>query len=173
MLGPIIQLWSQLYQKQTFEKITIDQSQLNSSDPVEAFVYMEIETVIEILQIVDESITTLQKILAGTEMLSAQSQKEATDLLKGMVPPSWETRWEGPENPQQWIRIVNKKAIALIRWMQAAQAKTLLEKPLNLSDLFHPETFLNALRQRSARRLKIAIDELKLVSSFDGSKISR
>ena len=47
-----------------------------------------------------------------------------------------------------------------------------MEKPVNLSDLFHPETFLNALRQRSARNLKIAIDELKLVSSFDQSKVN-
>jgi dynein heavy chain 2 len=50
-------------------------------------------------------------------MLSAKSQKEATDLLKGTVPSSWESRWEGPENPQEWIRIVNKKAVALIRWV--------------------------------------------------------
>jgi len=39
--------------------------------------------------------------------------------------------------------------------------------------LFHPETFLNALRQRSARKLKIAIDELKLVSSFEAGKIGK
>jgi dynein heavy chain 2 len=42
-----------------------------------------------------------------------------------------------------------------------------------LSDLFHPETFLNALRQRSARQLKQAIDELKLVSSFEQNKIPK
>jgi len=167
MLGPYIQLWSSLYQKSTFEKIQIDQNQLNTPDPVEAFVYMELENVVEILAVVDESISTLQKVLAGTEMLSANSQREATDLLKGTVPSSWEARWEGPENPLQWIRIVNKKAVALLRWMQAAQSKTLLEKPMSLSDLFHPETFLNALRQKSARQIKIAIDELKLVSSFD------
>jgi len=40
-----------------------------------------------------------------------------------------------------------------------------------MSELFHPETFLNALRQKSARQLKIAIDELKLVSSFEPKKI--
>jgi len=44
---------------------------------------------------------------------------------------------------------------------------------MDLSDLFHPETFLNALRQRSARQLKIAIDELKLVSSFEPNKVSK
>jgi dynein heavy chain 2 len=40
-----------------------------------------------------------------------------------------------------------------------------------LADLFHPETFLNALRQKSARKQQVAIDELKLVSSFENGKI--
>lgn len=93
--------------------------------------------------------------------------------MKGQVPPSWETQWEGPENPSDWIRVVNKKANALLGWLQRIQKKQLLERPVNLSDLFHPETFLNALRQRSARMLKLAIDELKLVSSFETNKVPR
>jgi Dynein heavy chain. len=40
-----------------------------------------------------------------------------------------------------------------------------------LSDLFHPQTFLNALRQRSARRLQIAIDELKLISTLENKRL--
>ena len=52
------------------------------------------------------------------------------------------------------------------------QQQALLKATVNLSDLFHPETFLNALRQRSARSLKYAIDELKLVSSFENGKVN-
>lgn len=40
-----------------------------------------------------------------------------------------------------------------------------------LSDLLHPETFLNAFRQKSARVNSVAIDELKLVSSFEQGRI--
>lgn len=47
----------------------------------------------------------------------------------------------------------------------------MLAQPVDLSTLFHPEIFINALRQRSARHLSKAIDELKLVSSFENSKI--
>jgi len=50
-------------------------------------------------------------------MLSAKSQKEATELLKGTVPSSWDALWEGPENPNLWIRVVNKKATALLTWV--------------------------------------------------------
>ena len=92
--------------------------------------------------------------------------------MKAHVPANWERAWEGPESPSEWIITVNRKAIALLKWLQLVQAKQLLENPVNLSDLFHPETFLNALRQRSARHLKTAIDELKLVSSFEQGKVN-
>lgn len=145
---------------------------MNAADPVEAFVYMELENVQDILRIVDDSISNLVKILKGTEMLTAKSQKEATNLLKEEVPASWEAKWEGPENPSQWIKVVNRKANALVLWLQRVQQKTLLDQPINLSHLFHPETFVNAFRQKSARQLKIAIDDLKLVSSFERNKLT-
>lgn len=173
VLGPICSAWAQLYKPEVFEKINITQDHLNSPDPVEGFVFMEIVTVKEILQYVHQSIQTIARILQGSEMLTDKSQKEASQLMKGQVPPSWETQWEGPENPADWIRVVNRKANALVGWLQRIQQKQLLERPVNLSDLFHPETFLNALRQRSARKLKLAIDELKLVSAFEANKVPR
>ena len=48
----------------------------------------------------------------------------------------------------------------------------LLGGPLSLSDLFHPGTFLNALRQQSSRRLNAPMDDTKLISAWDRGKIS-
>lgn len=59
--------------------------------------------------------------------------------------------------------------MALISWVQHVQAKSLLKNGINLSDLFHPETFLNAFRQRNSRIMKVAIDELKLTSDFNNA----
>jgi len=160
-------MWAVLYPKQAFEQLQVSKEQLNAADPVAAFVYMEAATAKEVLQAVHESISTITRILQGAEMLTAKSQKEATELLKGAVPGSWSSRWEGPEAPNAWISLVNKKAAALLTWAQRVSQQELLNAPIDLSDLFHPETFLNALRQRSARGLGIAIDELKLVSSFE------
>lgn len=66
-------------------------------------------------------------------MLTPKSQKEATELLKGGVPLSWQSQWEGPENPNEWVTIVNKKANALVVWAQKVQQKQLLEHPINMS----------------------------------------
>jgi len=44
-------------------------------------------------------------------MLTPTIQKIATELLKGQLPDDWEKMWDGPVNPTNWIRAVNKKGI--------------------------------------------------------------
>lgn len=51
---------------------------------------MELLNTKETLAIVNESITTIKKILEGTELLTPKSEKEATELLKGGVPLTWQ-----------------------------------------------------------------------------------
>ena len=79
-------------------------------------------------------------------MLTPKTESEATQLLKNEVPTAWEKQWEGPETPIAWIRILCKKGTALVRWVQLAQQNQLLSNAVSLSDLLHPETFLNAFR---------------------------
>jgi Dynein heavy chain. len=96
----------------------VTQEHLNQPDPVEAFVYMEIAGISSTLRMVDDSLSSLAEILKGTGMLTAKNQKEATELLSGRVPPDWVSQWEGPDDPSLWLRLVNKKATALIGWVQ-------------------------------------------------------
>lgn len=173
LLNPICQLWSSTYRKEEFNQVRITKKDLDNDDPVNSFVYMEVLAVIQILKKVNESITSILGVLNGTEMLTPVIEAEATALLKNAVPPTWEKHWEGPENPTNWLRTLNRKGLALINWVSRVQSGSLLNTQVSLSDLLHPETFLNALRQRSARIYKVAINELKLVSSFDLGKMDR
>jgi hypothetical protein len=109
-------LWTALCPREAFEQLTVTREQLSATDPVEAFVYMELAGVKEVLALVQESVATISRVLQGAEMLTAKSQTEATELLKGAVPASWVAKWEGPEAPTAWISLVNKKAAALLRW---------------------------------------------------------
>ena len=55
-------------------------------------------------------------------------------------------------------------------WVEKAEKGRLLGgDELNLADLFHPNTFLNAVRQQTARDGKTSMDELKLVASWNGN----
>lgn len=61
--------------------------------------------------------------------------------------------WEGPDDPVVYLRSLVAKALALGSWEEKGAAGSLLQSssPLDLSELFHPDTFLNALRQQTAR----------------------
>ena len=87
----------------------ITKKDLEIQDPVDQFVFMEVQAVIQILRKVNDSITSIIGVLNGTEMLTPMIESEATALLKNIVPQSWEKMWEGPENPSNWIRTINRK----------------------------------------------------------------
>ena len=49
----------------------------------------------------------------------------------------------------------------------------LLSSELNLGDLFHPEIFLNALRQKTARKILCPINDMKLVTTFEQERMNK
>lgn len=62
-LGPICQLWGTLFRPEEYSQIKINQQQLSSPDPIDAFVYMEMLAVIEILQKINEMIGSIARVL--------------------------------------------------------------------------------------------------------------
>ena len=74
-----------------------------------------------------------------------------------MPSPSWQDMWEGPEDPMEYIKVIVHKASKVHEsWFgRVTSGSSLAQHELNLSDLFHPETFLGALRQSTARNHKV------------------
>ena len=69
------------------------------------------------------------------------------------------------------MQAVAAKKEALGRWNELAHRGRLLSSSLDLSELLHPGTFLNALRQESSRRSKQPLDSLKLISGWEKERI--
>jgi len=58
----------------------------------------------------------------------------------------------------------------MINYIKNVNGDNLLQScDINLSEFLHPEAFINALRQKTAREKKIPIDELEIVSEFRDS----
>jgi len=51
----------------------------------------------------------------------------------------------------QYLRSLVSRAVALQGWVDKVERNSLLNEPIFLNELFHPDTFLNALRQQTAR----------------------
>jgi len=105
-----------------------------------------------------------------TANTSLHSSQIGGDLLKGVVPSSWEKMYEGDPKPTVYITSVVTKTVALKRWKKEVKKGGLLNDCLNLSELFRAGTFLEALRQMSAREQGVAMDSLVLKSSWDARR---
>uniref|UniRef100_A0A287A3H7 Dynein cytoplasmic 2 heavy chain 1 n=1 Tax=Sus scrofa TaxID=9823 RepID=A0A287A3H7_PIG len=88
--------------------------------------------------------------------------------VEAQCPLTWQSKWEGPEDPLQYLRGLVARALAIQSWVERAEKQTLLTDTLDLSELFHPDTFLNALRQETARAMVCSVDSLKFVASWKG-----
>lgn len=174
-LGPIIELWEKLVprtkQRNGGESTT---ESIENSSPIEGFVFMESLFSLNLVKSVYDMIDGIKKVIYGTGMLTPNIQTTGLALLSGTVPDTWNDQWEGSDNIFQWLKAVAKRRSAISKWQSwciDGGSKTLLSRPLRLADLFHPGTFLNALRQQTARQLSCSMDELQLVTAWDESKL--
>ncbi len=178
-LGPILELWQNMLasnpgiiQKSTNSKNNKNHRNGDNPDdilPVDDFVTMENDFAGMMCTNVDTTLASLKKVLFGSGLLTPAIQSIAISLLSGVVPASWESKWAGPEKPQAWLRELVRKRLSLSKWNALCVKQSLLSTPLNLGDLFNPATFINALRQQTARMLSIGIDKMKLICGWENN----
>ncbi|EGR28544.1 hypothetical protein IMG5_173090 [Ichthyophthirius multifiliis] len=164
-LSTIINLWKNLYKSFT-DLPQIKPQNLLSTDPVESFVYLEAQQSYQMIEKIQNSIEGLNKVLFGNGILTSEIQAIGYELMLGNVPQKWSQVWEGPDNCTSWLKGFCSRVYQLKKWIESLKNQQLLEKPLNLSDLFHPEIFLNAVRQKTARNIQVPLNELKIVASL-------
>ncbi|CAH1776602.1 unnamed protein product [Owenia fusiformis] len=170
-LGPILNLWkklnsgSQLIQM----KIAAPSDKTGNTPPTTSFILLEQFNAIKLVQSVHASLASLSKVIRGTQLLSNEVQNLAAALLNQETPMSWLSKCDGPEDPMQYLRGLVTRANAIQSWVGKAERGSLLKDTLDLSELFKPDTFLNALRQQTAREMQVSMDSLKFTVSWKGS----
>lgn len=134
--------------------------------PIEAFVTLEFRNAISLVNHIDTSFADVNNVVRGTTLLTPFIQVISDDLISGRVPQKWQSMWEGPPQIQTWLAQVVHKTVALHDWRQRVENGTLLNDVLHLKDLFHPDIFLNALRQQTARVTKQPLDDLTELAAW-------
>ncbi|XP_071483964.1 LOW QUALITY PROTEIN: cytoplasmic dynein 2 heavy chain 1-like [Diadema antillarum] len=170
-LGPILTLWKKLNQGANLiqTKAQPPNDRGGSLGPIDSFIQLERFNALQLVQYVHSTLAALSKVIRGTSLLTSEVQKLAAALLKQETPLSWQKKWEGPEDPVLYLKTIVARTTAIQGWMEKAERKSLLSDTLNLSELFHPDTFLNALRQQSARDTKTSMDSLKFACRWTGN----
>ncbi|XP_055895255.1 cytoplasmic dynein 2 heavy chain 1-like isoform X1 [Biomphalaria glabrata] len=170
-LGPILNLWKKVNQGQTLiqMKVNAPSEKVSNESPVLTFIKLESYNAIKLVQSIHTSLAALSKVIRGTQLLTSDVQMLAAALLNQETPLDWLNKWDGPEDPVQYLRGLVSRAAAIQKWVERAESGALLRETLDLSELFKPDTFLNAFRQQIAREMKCSMDSLKFVCSWRGS----
>eukprot|EP00698_Gefionella_okellyi_P019038 TRINITY_DN5781_c1_g2_i1.p1 TRINITY_DN5781_c1_g2~~TRINITY_DN5781_c1_g2_i1.p1 ORF type:complete len:3148 (-),score=914.00 TRINITY_DN5781_c1_g2_i1:20-9082(-) len=168
-LRPIVGLWKQLISQTDMLKARPEPIP-DGIDPVQLFVHKEYRVGWELMRDVNTSLSALLEVAKGAALLTAETQRTHASIVAGTVPDKWADKWDGgPSDVYAFLRSLVPRAIALSQWVQRASSGQLLSGPIALSDLLRPETFLNSLRQLTARQMNCAMDTLKLVASWGRS----
>ncbi|XP_029136209.2 dynein cytoplasmic 2 heavy chain 1 [Labrus bergylta] len=165
-LSPVLNLWKKLNQGSTLIHQKVAPPTEGHGSPVLSFIVLEQFNGVRLVQSIHQSLAALSKVIRGTQLLTPDVQKLATALLNQECPLTWQNKWEGPEEPMQYLRAVVTRALAIQSWVERTGRQALLSDTLDLSELFHPDTFLNALRQETARSMGCSMDSLEFVSSW-------
>uniref|UniRef100_A0A8C5PSW1 Dynein cytoplasmic 2 heavy chain 1 n=1 Tax=Leptobrachium leishanense TaxID=445787 RepID=A0A8C5PSW1_9ANUR len=167
-LSPVLNLWKKLNQNSNLIHQKVSPPTEQHKSPILSFIILEQFNAIQLLQSVHQSLAALSKVIRGTSLLTSDVQKLASALLDQKCPQAWQSKWEGPEDPLQYLRGLVARTVAIQNWVEKSEKQALLSDNLDLSELFHPDTFLNALRQETAREMNCSMDNLKFVASWKG-----
>lgn len=172
-LGPILDLWTKLTNSGSSSKSNKTSSSASESGkhPLQVFVALEREFASSLVESVDRGLAQVKKVVYGSALLTPHIQELAKALLLGQVPDAWAQTWDelGLEtNLGSWLRALTQRHSALGKWQhQMIDDAFCQHHALNLSDLLHPGTFLNALRQQTARNLECSMDRLELQTAWN------
>ncbi|OWF37256.1 Cytoplasmic dynein 2 heavy chain 1 [Mizuhopecten yessoensis] len=170
-LSPILNLWKTLNKGSQIIQMRISPPVAKSGQdsPILSFIALERYNAVKLVQKIHHSLASLSKVIRGSQLLTSEVQGLAAALLNQETPLNWLSKWDGPEDPIIYLRGLVARATAIQKWVDKAENGNLLREQLDLSELFHPDTFLNALRQQTAREMGCSMDGLKFASTWKSS----
>lgn len=164
-LSPLLNLWKKLNQNTVYLKMKVrDEQQTPGTEPIPAFFLKEFSFGVLLIQHIHQELATISRAIKGSALPHISVFVLANSLIEQKTPETWLKLWQGPSNPMQYIRSAMARTTALTKH------KDRMKSPLDLSDTFHPEAFLSALRHQSARETKVAVNELELSCTWGASK---
>eukprot|EP01013_Petalomonas_cantuscygni_P031314 TRINITY_DN574_c0_g2_i1.p1 TRINITY_DN574_c0_g2~~TRINITY_DN574_c0_g2_i1.p1 ORF type:complete len:4319 (+),score=1484.83 TRINITY_DN574_c0_g2_i1:236-13192(+) len=177
-LKPFLALWDQLTKGKEAALLEKPRPTVQGLSPIASFVQLENQTGAGLINSIHRQLSYLQTCIDGSGIMTSEIEKIGVWLLIDETPPQWDKIWEGPEVASNYIRALAYRVDALQKWRASIEKKALLGSPLMLKDVFRPRPLLNALRQETARKAGVPLDELKLdcawgeTATLDGCALS-
>lgn len=166
-LNPLLQFWKSQYNTEQADMISRLSFKIYSDDPINLFIKAQALQIFDLGKIINKTLNDISNVLEFNYAITSGILNDCLCLMQNKIPEIWSNCWDGPELPFNYLKALMKKLSAMSGYLKNVIDETLLNNSINLSEFLHPEAFLNALRQKSARINKIPIDEMEIYASFD------
>nr|CAG4710000.1 unnamed protein product [Naegleria fowleri] len=171
-LVPIVQLWGSLINQNRSILLSSKRNNEILTDPVDSFFTLEMDNALELIKFIDSEIQKISDVIKGIALIDTSIHQNGVSLMNGTIPERWQLRWEnGPfNNVTAWINEVISKTLKLHEYCSLISQGKLYSKPIELNNMFSPHIFFNALKQQTARKSGLQLDDLTVLSALWASK---
>uniref|UniRef100_A0A0N5CE75 Cytoplasmic dynein 2 heavy chain 1 n=1 Tax=Strongyloides papillosus TaxID=174720 RepID=A0A0N5CE75_STREA len=169
-LKPILQLWKSLNSNESFHNAIIPEVEPNINPIIEA-IESEFSFALTLLQQIHIDLSLISKSLKGALSMDSKIKQLCFELITHQLPMSWSSKWNGPQDPLQYMKAVVIKTKSIRNLVNMVSTININNLSFDLSYWLRPSRCLNSLRQLVARKSEISLDQLKLATSWDKSLI--
>jgi dynein heavy chain 2 len=172
LLGDVYKLWeaSQVAAPPPVPEVSASASG-SFPDPIDVFLSSELGLLAGLIRTVRRLFAHMKDVIDGTALPSGELKAAAPALAAFSTPDPWLDRMPASESLGAWLSALAKKQASTVEWHRSYKAGTLLTSKLALTDLLRPHTFLNALRQYTARKASVPLAALRLRAVAGGSSV--
>ena len=147
-------------------------AEASSISPLKRFFAREWKEAKSLLSIVGKDLEMILSVLDGKEKPTNHSRSLMQILRRGGIPEKWRQSFKIPQsfNCHQWVDNFQKRLNHFRLISDMKDSTTLDGRRIWLGGLFHPEGFLTATRQVTAKSLGISLESLYLDVNVVGEK---
>jgi dynein heavy chain 2 len=172
LLEPVMAVWNAaaLNLSSITPPPSIPASDPNPS-PMQVFFVSEVSLLNRLGRRIINIYADLKRVADGTLLPSDDLRNAATTLANGVVPDKWLDWMVGPESSALWLQLLQKRIDAMAAAFEGftRSESSFLQQKLRLIEFLRPHTFLNALRQYTARKTNEPMVKLVLGAYPAGS----
>eukprot|EP00744_Colponema_vietnamica_P004717 GILI01006991.1.p1 GENE.GILI01006991.1~~GILI01006991.1.p1 ORF type:complete len:1793 (-),score=552.22 GILI01006991.1:127-4830(-) len=173
ILDPILALWDSVGLKADPAAIPSIAPEIENPSPMQTFFVSEIALLMNLILKLSGLFNELKKVRDGAIIPTNELRAMAATLSTGAAPDNWLDWMTGPSSASLWLQLLKRRAEAVQQAYAKLESGELMRSKIKLTELLRPHTFLNVLRQHTARQSNEPMVQLVLACYPASSSAAR
>ncbi|XP_050420010.1 cytoplasmic dynein 2 heavy chain 1 [Adelges cooleyi] len=135
---------------------------------VDVFFGQELHFAVDLVKTIHKTLAAVNQTIRANTRPSGSVSSTILHLLRLQTPKTWTDVWKGPGDPASFMRHVVARTLAMHKLNTSTDKSS---QKIDFNDLFHPRTYLIALKQQTAKQYGKSMDSLTLDCSLSANRL--